>query len=96
MTDSGLQGIEYTSKPQNDNLIDVPEAIIAIELKVEKDKGIAGNYTLMIRASLLENDQLILSLLSPQPVKMDVPTMPSEMNKIRNFQGENPNMELIA
>src|SRR4030095_3380351 len=86
MTDSGLQGIGYTSKPQSVNLMDVPERDVAMDLKVEIEKAIAGNYTIMIRASLLENDRLVLSLLYPQLVKLDVPTKPSEMNKIQNFQ----------
>jgi len=86
MTDSGLQGIGYTSQPQRVNLMDVPERDIGIDLKVETEKAIAGNYTLMIRASLLEKDGLVLSLLYPQLVKLDVPTKPSEINKIQNFQ----------
>jgi streptogramin lyase len=86
MTDSGLQGIGYTSKPQSVNLMDVPERDVGIDLKVETEKAIAGNYTIMIRASFLENDGLVLSLLYPQLVKLDVPTKPSEMNKIQNFQ----------
>jgi virginiamycin B lyase len=86
MTDSGLQGIGYTSTPQSVNLMDVPERDVGIDLKVEIEKAIAGNYTIMIRASLLENDGLVLSLLYPQLVKLDVPTKPSEMNKIQNFQ----------
>jgi len=86
MTDSGLQGIGYTSKPQSVSLMDVPERDVGIDLKVETEKAIAGNYTIMIRASFLENDGLVLSLLYPQLVKLDVPTKPSEMNKIQNFQ----------
>jgi len=86
MADSGLQGIGYTSQPQSVNLMDVPKRNASIDLKVETEKAIAGNYTLMIRASLLENDGLVISLLYPQLVKLDVPTKPSEMNKIQNFQ----------
>src|SRR5206468_12057425 len=86
MTDSGLQGIGYTSKLQSINLMDVPERDVGIDLNVETEKAIAGNYTIMIRASFLENDGLVLSLLYPQLVKLDVPTKPSEMNKIQNFQ----------
>ena len=86
MTDSGLQGIGYTSQPPRVNLMDVPERDVGTDLKVETEKAIAGNYTIMIRASLLESDGLSLSLLYPQLVKLDVPTKPSEMNKIQNFQ----------
>jgi hypothetical protein len=86
MTDSGLQGIGYTSTPQSVNLMNVPERDVKIDLKVETEKAIAGNYTLMLRASLLEKDRLVSSLLYPQLVKLDVPTKPSEMNKIQNFE----------
>jgi virginiamycin B lyase len=86
MTDSGLQGVGYTSTPQNVNLMDVPERNVGIDPKVETEKAIAGNYTIMIRASFSENDSLVLSLLYPQLVNLDVPTKPSEMNKIQNFQ----------
>ncbi len=86
MTDSGLQGVGYTSKPQSVNLMDIPKRDVGIDFKVETEKAIAGNYTLMIRASLLEKDGLILSLLYPQLVKLDVPTKPPVMNKIQNFQ----------
>ena len=86
MTDSGLQGVVYTSKPPSVNLMEVPEKDTEIDLNVQKEKAIAGNYTLMIRASLLEKDRLILSLLYPQLVKLDVPTKPSDINKIQNFE----------
>jgi virginiamycin B lyase len=86
MADTGLQGIGYTSQPQRVNLMDVPERDVRIDLKAETEKGIAGNYTIMMRASFLENDSLVLSLLYPQLVKLDVPTKPSETNKIQNFQ----------
>jgi hypothetical protein len=86
MTDSGLHGVGYTSKPENVNLMDVPDRDVGIDLKVETEKAIAGNYSLMIRASFLENDGLVLSLLYPQLVTLDVPTKPSEMNKIQNFK----------
>ena len=97
MTDSGPKGIAYASKPQSVNLMEVPEKDAEIDLKVVREKAIAGNYTLMIRASLLEKDRLILSLLYPQLVKLDVPTKPSEINKIQNFQQfSSKNMESSA
>ena len=86
MTDVGLQGVGYTSNPQRVNLMNVTENDVDIELKVEGEKAIAGNYTIMIRASLLEKDGLILSLLYPHLVKLDVPTKPTEIKKIQNFQ----------
>jgi hypothetical protein len=86
MTDSGLQGIAYASKPSTVNLTEFPEKGTELDLKVEKDKAIAGNYTLMITASLLEKDNLVLSTLHPLLLKLDVPTLPSEINKSQNFQ----------
>ncbi len=93
MTDIGLQGVGYTSKPQIVNLMDVPERDVGMDLRVETEKALAGNYTIMIRASFLENDSLVLSLLYPQLVKLDVPNKPSEMNKIQNFQQSSKNVE---
>jgi hypothetical protein len=86
MTDSGLQGVEYTLEAQSVNLMETPDRHVGIGLRVETESAIAGNYTFMIRASLLENDGLVISLLSPQLVKLDVPTKPAEINKIENFR----------
>jgi len=50
----------------------------------------------MIRASLLEKDGLILSLLYPQLIKLDVPNKPLDATKTENFQeflSENPRLE---
>ena len=86
MTDSGLQGLQYRSDVQSANLMKVPKQGVRIDLKVETERAIAGNYWLMIKASLLEKDHLIISLLYPQLVKLDVPTKPSDNDKIQNFQ----------
>jgi virginiamycin B lyase len=88
MTDSGLQGIKYTSIPSTLNLTEFPEkkAKTELDLKVERDKAIAGIYTVMIRVSLLERGNLILSTLYPQMVKLDVPKLPSAINKSENFE----------
>jgi hypothetical protein len=86
MTDAGLQGIAYTINPQTVNLMEAPERDIKVDIGVEEENAIAGNYTIMIRASLLEKDSLIVSSLYPQLVTLDVPTKPSEINKVQNFQ----------
>lgn len=86
MTDTGLQGIVYTINPQTVNFVEVPERNINVDIKVQKDKAIAGNYTIMMRASLLEKDGPIISSLYPQLVNLDVPTKPSEISKVQNFQ----------
>ena len=85
MTDTGLQGVIYTSHPQRVNLIKIPEQDVKLDIKAG-EKAISGNYTIMIRASVLEKDSLILSFLYPILVKLDVASNPSEINKIQNFQ----------
>lgn len=86
MTDTGLQGLVYLSKPSSVNLMEVPDSQAMIQIKVEGEKAIAGNYTIMIRSSVLEKDNLILSVLYPQLVRLDVPTKVSKINEIQNFQ----------
>lgn len=86
MTDAGLQGIVYTINPQTVNLMEVPKRDIKVDIKVKEENAIAGNYTIMIRASLLEKDSLIVSSLYPQLVTLDVSTKPSEISKVQNFQ----------
>ena len=86
MTDSGLQGVVYAIIPQIVNLLEVPEGDINVNIKVQEENTIAGNYTIMLRASLIEKDGLIVSSLYPQLVKLDVPTKPSEISKVQNFQ----------
>lgn len=86
MTDSGLQGIQYSSDVQSVNLMKVPKQGVGIDLKVKTEMAIAGDYWLMIKASLLEKDHLIISLLYPQLVKLDVPTKPTDNDKIQDFQ----------
>ena len=92
MTDVGFQGIGYTLDPQTVNLMKVPQRDIHVNFKVQKENAIAGNYTIMIRASLLEKDGLIVSSLYPLLVKLDVPTKPSEISKVQNFQEFSPKM----
>ena len=96
MTDSGLKGIVYSSKPERDNLTAVPEADVKIDLNVESEEAVSGNYTAMIRASFLEKDGLMISVLYPQLIKLDVPKKPLTVSKTENFQGfssENPRSE---
>lgn len=86
MTDSGLQGIEYTINPHTVNIMEIPERDLNVNIKVQEVNGKAGNYTIMLLASLLEKDGLTVSSLYPQPVKLDVPKKPSEISKLQNFQ----------
>jgi virginiamycin B lyase len=86
MTDVGLQGVVYTINPQTVNLMEVPELDVNVEIEVQEENALAGNYTIMMRASLIEKDGLIVSSLYPQLVKLEVPTKPSEISKVQNFQ----------
>jgi len=72
MTDSGLQGVTYVVQPQ---WVDMEKNSVAesqINLKVE-DNAKPSTYTIMIRASTSENDQLIVSKLYPVLITLDVP-----------------------
>ena len=96
MTDAGLEGIMYSSKPERVNLTAVPEADVKMALNVESERAVSGNYTTMIRASFLEKDGLTISLLYPQLIKLDVPNKPLVASKTENFQkflSENPRSE---
>ena len=86
MTDAGLKGIVYTSKPERVNLTALPVADVKIDQKVESEEAVSGNYTTMIRASFLEKDGLKISLLYPQLIKLDVPNKPLVASKTENFQ----------
>ncbi|MDP9306452.1 MAG: hypothetical protein M3O68_08940 [Thermoproteota archaeon] len=99
MTDAGLKGIVYSSKPERVNLTAVPEADVKIDLTVESEEAVSGNYTTMIRASFLEKDGLTVSLLYPQLIKLDVPNKPVVASKTENFQkflSENPRSEPLG
>ncbi len=95
MTDAGLQGIVYTSKPERVNLTAFPVADVKIDEKVESEEAVSGNYTIMIRASFLEKDGLMVSMLYPQLIKLDIPNKPLVASKTANFQklSENPKSE---
>ena len=90
MTDSGLQGIQYSSDVPSVNLMKVPKQGVGIDLKVVTERAISGDYWLMIKASLLEKDHLIISLLYPQLVRLDVPTRATDNDKIQDFQQVRP------
>lgn len=96
MTDAGLKGIVYSSKPEQVNLTAVPDSDVKIDLKVELEEAVSGSYTTMIRASFLEKDGLMISLLYPQLIELDVPNKPLVATKTENFQeflSENPKSE---
>lgn len=86
MSESGLQGVTYTAQPQ---WVDMEKNSVAesqINLKVE-DNAKPSTYTIMIRASTSERDQLIISKLYPVLITLDVPEpMPQSQNIFENRQ----------
>ena len=86
MSESGLQGVTYTAQPQ---WVDMEKNSVAesqINLKAE-DNAKPGTYTIMIRASTSERDQLIISKLYPVLITLDVPEpVPQSQNIFENRQ----------
>ncbi len=72
MTDSGLEGVTYTAQPQWFDMKQNPTIESQISLNVE-DKAKPGKYTVMLRASTSEKDQLLISRLYPVSIILDVP-----------------------
>jgi hypothetical protein len=92
MTDLGLKGITYDAEPQR---IDM-ERNSTVESRINLNLVQQGNrnnapvmldqYTLMIKASVPEKDQLFVSLLSPVTVKLDLPTVTRSVQSDDNVQ----------
>lgn len=72
MTDSGLMGVTYTTKPETVNLTPGFEHQVKINLSVQPEKAIAGNYTIMLRATFFERDDLKISVLYLLPIRIDI------------------------
>jgi len=72
MTDSGLSGVSYETSPPRTNLIESKDAYAEIALTVQ-DGAKPGAFSIMTRASTLEKDNLVISLLYPVLVTLDVP-----------------------
>jgi hypothetical protein len=83
MTDSGLQGVTFLAKPQRVNMSETSRINGNVEFKVDAKEAVAGEYTVMVRISALEIDNLTVSILEPQSVTLDVPTLKSQI------QGQN-------
>jgi virginiamycin B lyase len=98
MTDQGLKGITYDAQPQR---IDVEknssaESKINLHPVQQSDRNNTplrlDQYTLMIKASVPEKDQLFVSLLSPVMAKLDLPAVNSNEeieNDKQGFEQEN-------
>ena len=82
MTDSGLRGVTYIAKPQQFNLSDTSRMNGTIDFNVNPDEAIAGRYTIMVRVSTLERENLTVSLLYPQSVTVDVPIHKSQLQNL--------------
>jgi streptogramin lyase len=82
MTDSGLRGLTYIAKPQQFNLSDTSRMNGTIDFNVNPDEAIAGRYTIMVRVSTLERENLTISLLYPQLVAVDVPIHKSQLQNL--------------
>ena len=89
MTDSGLQGVTYVAKPQRFNLSDTSIINGTIDFIVNSE-AIAGKYTVMVRVSTLERDNLTVSLLFPQSVTLDVPIHKSQLQNFPTSVKEQP------
>jgi hypothetical protein len=93
MTDRGLKGITYDAQPQR---IDVEknssaESKINLHPVQQSDRNNTpvrlDQYTLMIKASVPEKDQLFVSLLSPVIAKLDSPAVNSKGESENDKQG---------
>jgi virginiamycin B lyase len=76
MTDSGLSGVSYEAASPRTNLAGDKNVSTEIALTVQ-DGANPGTFSIMARASALEKDSLVISLLYPILVTLDVPEQPS-------------------
>jgi len=106
MTDTGITGLNYTAQPQRIDMEKNSIATSQIALQVANDENngrssitaatTPGQYTVMVRATALENkdNNSVLSLLYPVQIRLDIPPSPStstqqtysNVNK-NNYQG---------
>ena len=83
MTDLGLKGVTYDAEPQRVDMEknSTAESKINLNLVQQPNRNNApielDQYTLMVKASVPEKDQLFVSLLTPVMVKLDLPTAAS-------------------
>src|SRR5436190_5343880 len=83
MSESGITGINYTAQPQRVDVERNSTANSQIALQVENDENSSsairpGQYTIMVRATALENkdNNSVVSLLYPVQIRLDVPQPP--------------------
>ncbi len=90
MTDSVLHGLTYIAKAQRFNLNETSRINSTIDLNLDEKEAIAGQYTVMVRISTLERNNLTVSLLSPQSVTVDVPIHKSQLPNLPTSVNEQP------
>lgn len=81
MTESGLKGITYTAQPQWIDMEKNPVAESQVSLKTENNAR-SGQYTIMVRASAPEKDQLLVSKLYPVSITLNIPEPTAQSQKI--------------
>jgi streptogramin lyase len=91
MSESGIVGINYTAQPQRFDMEKNSTANSQIALQVGNDDNNTppirpGQYTIMVRATALENknNNSVVSLLYPVQIMLDVPAPPT--NQMRPQQ----------
>lgn len=72
MTESGLRGVTYESKPPRVNLQQTASAESEIQIRAQENAR-PGNYVAMIRALAPEKDGLVVAKLYPIDLVLDVP-----------------------
>jgi virginiamycin B lyase len=93
MTDLGLKGVTYDVRPQRIDMEknSTAESKINLNPVQQSDRNNTplrlDQYTLMIKASVPEKDQLFVSLLSPVTVKLDLPVVISSGQSGNDKQG---------
>ncbi len=88
MGESGIAGINYTAQPQRIDMEKNSTANSQIALQVENDENNSrmirpGQYTIMVRATALENkdNNSLVSLLYPVQIMLDIPAPPTNQQQ---------------
>lgn len=90
MSDSGLHGLTYIAKPQRFDLNETSRLNATIDLNLDVKESITGKYTVMVRISTLEKNNLTVSLLYPQSVTVDIPIHRSQLPNLPISVNEQP------
>jgi len=97
MSESGIAGINYTAQPQRIDMEKNSTVNSQIALQVENENNTImikpGQYTVMVRATALENkdNNSPVSLLYPVQIMLDIPTPPTQVLQQQQPQQTYPN-----